>query len=92
MRLLVVRTDHAAKTKSEGASAEDSGSYNFHKNRFPGTTIVSALGWAPATSPFALGKSQPAPANVCLLAGHSLLRLGVRCPDGSGSLTPYSAG
>ena len=40
MRLLVGRTDYAAKTKSEGASAEDSGSYNFHKNRFPGKAIL----------------------------------------------------
>ena len=26
------KRDDAAKTKSEGASAEDSGSYNFHRN------------------------------------------------------------
>ena len=34
-----VSLTYEAKTKSEGASAEDSGSYNFHRNRFPGTTI-----------------------------------------------------
>ena len=38
-RLRPARTDHAATTKSEGASAEDSGSCNFHRNRLPGTTI-----------------------------------------------------
>src|SRR5262249_23009677 len=39
MCLLVGRTNHAAKTKSEEASAEDSGSYNFHRNRVPGMVI-----------------------------------------------------
>jgi hypothetical protein len=33
-------TDDAAKTKSEGASAEDSRSYNFHRNSLPGTAIL----------------------------------------------------
>jgi hypothetical protein len=31
MCLLVGRTNHAAKTNSDEASAEDSGSYNFHE-------------------------------------------------------------
>src|SRR5262249_56545261 len=39
MCLLVGRTNHAAKTKSEEASAEDSGSYNFHRNRVPGIAV-----------------------------------------------------
>jgi hypothetical protein len=36
-RLRGGKTDDATKTKSERASAEDSGSSNVHRNRLPGT-------------------------------------------------------
>jgi hypothetical protein len=31
--------NHAVTTKSEGASAEDSGNSNFHRNRLPGSPV-----------------------------------------------------
>jgi hypothetical protein len=36
------KTDDANTTKSEGASAKDSGSYNCHRNPLPGTEIDEA--------------------------------------------------
>src|SRR5215469_10182326 len=47
MCLLIGRTNHAAKTKSEEASAEDSRSYNFHRNTPWNGNINSKAGRPP---------------------------------------------